>query len=300
VIHQFEMRLEREELDWRKCVTCGQVFRWIEVESGLWRGGDGDQGALVQESVANNETTLRVWSTGTQQQFAEFIDSGNSLKIRNGHLSTKDSRFELLCANVHGIRILRPSEAVETIFAFLCTANNHVSRITKMVGWLERQGEHLTTVRGHDLFAFPTLERLAALQESALRKAGFGYRSPRIPGVAIAILELGGLSWLKNLRTNSFFEARIAFMEIRGIGPKIADCISLFGLGHGEAVPIDVHLHRMAAKLYLPELIGLPLTHRRYDQLAGALRERFGKDAGAAHHILFVNSLLSGKAARHE
>src|SRR5437763_6304623 len=36
--------------------------------------------------------------------------------------------------------------------------------------------------------------------------------------------------------------ARRELMALPAIGPKIADCVCLFGLGHDAAVPVDTHV----------------------------------------------------------
>jgi hypothetical protein len=36
-------------------------------------------------------------------------------------------------------------------------------------------------------------------------------------------------------------EAHEQLLELQGVGPKVADCVCLMGLGWGEAVPVDTH-----------------------------------------------------------
>lgn len=44
----------------------------------------------------------------------------------------KDPNFGKKCKTMSGIRMLR-QDPLETIFSFICSANNHISRISKMV-----------------------------------------------------------------------------------------------------------------------------------------------------------------------
>ena len=52
-------------------------------------------------------------------------------------------------------------------------------------------------------------------------------------------------------------EAMEALCEIKGVGPKVASCAMLFGLGMTSAFPIDVWIKRVIAKYY-PDGLDIP------------------------------------------
>ncbi|EFC48010.1 predicted protein [Naegleria gruberi] len=91
-----------------------------------------------------------------------------------------------------GWRLLK-MEPLETLFSFICSSNNNVSRITKMVQVLcEEYGECLGEFTIDDgvttfpMYKFPTLEQLEECTEKELkyvlnfRKHNFGYRAKYI------------------------------------------------------------------------------------------------------------------------
>ncbi|XP_075554241.1 8-oxoguanine DNA glycosylase isoform X2 [Dermacentor variabilis] len=74
--------------------------------------------------------------------------------------------------------------------------------------------------------------------------------------------------------------------------PTVADCVCLMALDKAEAVPIDVHVWRMATRHYLPHLRSLKtLSALAYKEIGDHFRERFGPYAGWAQSVLFTSDL---------
>jgi endonuclease-3 len=46
-------------------------------------------------------------------------------------------------------------------------------------------------------------------------------------------------------------EVRDALLEMKGVGPKTADCVLLFSGGRGGVFPVDTHVHRIARRMGL-------------------------------------------------
>lgn len=89
--------------------------------------------------------------------------------------SASDPRFAELARRLGGARVLR-QDPLECLIQFLCSSNNNIARITRMVDFVSSLGSHLGTVGGLDFYEFPSLERLSRVSEGELREAGFGYR----------------------------------------------------------------------------------------------------------------------------
>lgn len=70
-------------------------------------------------------------------------------------------------------------------------------------------------------------------------------------------------------------EARAELMRIKGVGPKVAECVLLYGLHRLEAFPMDVWMKRAMATLF-PEKSVLD----------------FGPYAGIAQQYIFHYSRL--------
>jgi hypothetical protein len=89
-----------------------------------------------------------------------------------------DERFAEVAARIGGggARVLR-QDPVECVFQFLCSSNNNIKRIEKMVWTLASYGERPGEVGGFVFHRFPTIKRLARVSEQEFRDAGFGYRS---------------------------------------------------------------------------------------------------------------------------
>lgn len=146
-------------------------------------------------------------------------------------------------------------------------------------------------------YAFPTLEQLTKATESDLRDAGFGYRAKFIVNSVsdLMLKEQGGHQWLAELRSQPFDQAVDALCTLCGVGPKVAACVALFSLDKHEAVPVDVHVWRLATKHYATHLRGKTNNPKLHPEVQAAFTGMFGPYAGWAHNTLFISELASVK-----
>lgn len=202
----------------------------------------------------------------------------------------------MLSEYLGGARVLR-QDPVECLLQFICSSNNNIGRITKMVDYVSGLGDYLGEVEGFEFYEFPSLERLSRVSESELRAAGFGYRAKYITGTVDALLSKpkGGAEWLASLRKTDLQTAIDVLCTLPGVGPKVAACIALFSLDQHHAIPVDTHVWKIATRYLIPELAGARLTHKLCVRVADAFVSKYGKYAGWAQTLLFIAELPSQK-----
>jgi len=113
-----------------------------------------------------------------------------------------------------------------------------------------------------------------------------GYRAESV--VQVSRLIARGQLRLEELAECFYEEAVEILLDLPGVGPKVADCFLLYGVGKLEAAPVDVWIHRIVSKLYF--------RRKRVSRLKTArfLRERFEEWAGYAQLYLFDYARRTG------
>ena len=84
-----------------------------------------------------------------------------------------------------------------------------------------------------------------------------------------------------DLRAMPVMQCNQQLMGIKGVGVKVANCVSLFGLGHREAFPVDVWIKRIVETLYFD---GIDTPAERIGEFGTS---RFGEFGGYAQQYLF-------------
>jgi N-glycosylase/DNA lyase len=289
VSFQFAIPADPLNLDVRLCVSCGQVFRWRETPDGALVGVDGDCWWVVRQDGRE----VHVSGSGSVGEFRRLFRDEEDWEGMRAELLARGPELAPFVTQLPGLRLLAPADAVEETFSFLCTSNNHLVRITSMVASLAAYGPVIAECDGQALYRFPSVETIAAIPEDELRAKGFGYRAATIPVAARQIVERGGAAWLDGLKSATREVARAEFLGLSGVGPKLADCVCLFALGHRDAVPVDTHVRQALVRLYHPHLVGQALAESSYRAFARDFRSRFGGLAGWAHQFLFYENLLN-------
>lgn len=225
----------------------------------------------------------------------------------------KDAVFTKFQDRFKGIRILR-QDPWENLISFICSSNNNITRISKMVQNLCKHfsppllslpdpcnPEEMATYH-----PFPSPSVLAASEVNAtLRSLGFGYRAEYIQRTAKMLVDAHGAEpltsgyrepseiWLETLRKVDTAAAREELMKFVGVGRKVADCVLLMSMDKSEVVPVDTHVYQIAVKHYgLKGSSGkATMTPKLYDDVNGKMQSLWGDYAGWAYSVLFTADL---------
>lgn len=266
-------------------LECGQAFRWKRAEDGTYIGIVSGRAVRLRESCDGKE----LWIGYGQPEDApdpDFLEMVvGYLRLRDDHAALERdlSRMDPVLAEaveaVGGIRILK-QDPWECLISYIISARNSIPIISRTVERISAKwGELVWDGPTGPRYSFPTPEALACASVEELEACGASFRSRYI--AAAARLVASGELDLESVARCDYLEAREILMRLRGVGPKIADCVCLFSLGHFESFPVDVWIYRAMKHLYFGgKDVGMPAMWE-------FARDRFGPLAGCAQEYIF-------------
>lgn len=258
---------------------CGQCFRWNKENDGSYTGVA--FGKVVNMKLMGSDLEIdNADAHDFNDIWREYLDLDLDYGKIKDLLSKKDEAMEKAIKEGYGIRILN-QELWETIVSFIISANNNIPRIKACIEALcEKLGEPLGVYKGRERYAFPSPQILANASLDDLMQCKLGYRSRYIIETAKTFLKDENL--FRNLRSKeiSTQEALETLKKLSGVGPKVANCILLFGLQKRDGFPIDVWMKKVMNYLYGIEIEDV----KAMEDFA---RKNFGDNAGIAQQYLF-------------
>ncbi len=267
------VELAAAPFDLEKTLASGQVFHWEVVAPRVWRG-----------------TIHRAIIYLRQREPGGVLETGRGMEELCCHYFALDHPLEEIYATFppdaamqealafcRGVRILR-QPLWECLATFITSAMKQVSHITAISHRLrQRFGSPLA----EGLHAYPTPEQLARVSEADLRACGLGFRALNLRETA-RLLADGDVD-LERFRQLDDETALQRLCLLPGVGPKIANCVLLFGYERVRAFPIDVWIERVLRRYYFSEAGRRP-TLRQLQEFAA---EHFGPYGGYAQQYLF-------------
>lgn len=230
-----------------KIANSGQCFRWDKIRETVWRIISGERCVYLKQT---GEQELELYGKAEDLDYwKNYFDLQTDYQsIRKKIHKARDPFLYAAAEHQKGIRILR-QELWEMLITFIISQNRNIPAIKKSVELLsETCGNKHADIRGVEYYGFPYPEAIAALGEEDLKACKLGYRSTYIQKAAAAVCD-GSLN-LEALKGEEEESAREQLLRLTGVGNKVANCISLFGLHHVNAFPIDVWIRRILEEYY--------------------------------------------------
>lgn len=251
-------------------LDCGQVFRYQPYRDG-YMVFSADKACYVytdgiKTTVESDDADYFYQYFDLERDYARIINTAKAFNV---------PVLSSACDKAKGLRILNQN-AEEMIYSFIISQNNNIPRIKGIISRIcEGVGEK-RAFDGQEYFTFPTSLSLSQKSPEFFRALGAGYRDVFLSETSAKIAKEG----IQNLFTLNAAELKRQLLTYKGIGPKVADCICLFGFGKADSFPVDTWIE----KLYREDFGGT-LTDR--NKINAYFTGLFGQYSGYVQQYLF-------------
>ena len=254
-------------------LECGQVFRFLPYENGyIVFSANKCAYAYNQNGFAIIEC-----EDSDYDYFYNYFDLERDYKIIVEN--AKNTGVEIIVKSAElgkGIRLLN-QDLFEVSVSFIISQNNNIPRIKSIIEKLCFSLGEKKSFYGKEFYTFPTPEVMKEKDENFYKSLGLGYRAEYLKSFAELVANGLDLKALFLLDTKSL---KSRLLSIRGIGPKVADCISLFGYKKSDSFPVDTWIE----KVYREDLGGLNTDRKKITE---ELVLKFKDDSGYIQQYLF-------------
>ena len=265
------------DFDPKHIFECGQCFRWKDQGDGSYTGvakgrviNVSREGDTIYLKNTNLEDFKNIWK--------DYFDLDTDYSKIKNELRNMDEYLEKATEFGWGIRLFR-QDPWEMIISFIISSNNRIPMIQKAIKNLSREyGTYIGSYEGEDYYDFPTPQQLSKASIEEIRACSTGFRDKYIKSTTEEVIKNNDDVYsYRNLSTEDCIKELLKF---NGIGPKVGDCIALFGMQKYDTFPVDVWVKRVMQEFYVEDDMSLPKI-RKY------AIDKFGDLSGFAQQYLF-------------
>lgn len=273
-----EIEIKTKCFNLKYTLECGQCFRWN-------KNGEEYVGVIKDRvvKIRQDRDVLYVRSNNMdnlEEVITKYLSLDVDYESIEKRISKVDEHVKKAVSNTTGLRFLR-QDLFETIISYIISANNNIPRISKSVNEISKRYGEKVEFEGEEYYLFPTPEQLKNVSIEEYRSCGVGFRDNYIYDTVSKIVNKEvDLKKLSELDTNSL---KRLLLSLKGIGPKVADCILLFSCSRSEVFPIDTWVEKIMQKLYFDN------KEVSKKQIQSYADKFFKEDAGIIQQHLFYN-----------
>lgn len=271
-----------DHFDIKQILESGQVFRFEQTSDTSYLLIAKQKLIKITQQPSSTSVIFHNTTFGELQEiWKDYFDINTDYKQITTTLAQKDEHMKQAITFGEGIRILK-QEPWEMLISFIISQNKSIPHIKQCIQNLsEAYGQPINKIDEGDkqYYTFPTAQELLGATDEDLRACKVGFRAPYIMDACqkIASEEIV----LADLHAMSAERAKEELMKIKGVGPKISDCILLFAYGKSEVFPTDVWIKRVIEGLYFEG------KEQKLADIQAFAADYFGDLAGYAQQYLF-------------
>ena len=244
-------------------LECGQIFTYKKLGQSNYIVYSKDQMAHIYLKNKNY-----IIETSNPLYFVNFFDMQTDYtKIKNE--LAKNDYMKNAVRFGYGIRILK-QDLLEVIIGFVISSNNNIERIKKTMAKIRECG-----IDNGTYYSFPNMNQLGKITFEQFKAFGCGYRAnylikliKQLKDVDLRATESMGTDALKKW-----------LLSLCGVGPKVADCILLFGYHRSNSFPVDTWIEKVYFDIFK--------TKKSPQNMSKDLVNNFGDLSGYAQQYLF-------------
>ncbi len=260
---------------------CGQCFRWNKEEDGSYTGVF--KNSVLNVKAENGNIIFKGICNGNIKDIViDYFDLDTDYGKIKEELKKVDKYLEESINFGSGIRILN-QDLWEMLISFIISANNNIPRIKGIIERMSKKYGKEIIYNKKTYYTFPTAQELSKASIEDLRSLGLGFRDKRIYETTQKIKNNEfNLEQIKEIKDTNLIREKLETLP--GVGPKVADCILLFGLKRFEVFPIDVWVRRVMNDLYIKKEDETKVNKKEIEELA---KTKYKNLAGIAQQYLF-------------
>ncbi|HJK01675.1 MAG TPA: DNA glycosylase [Methanocorpusculum sp.] len=258
-------------------ISCGQAFRWRK-HNDIWYSPS-PYGDTMVWKVQQTKEGLE-YEGMKERELIHYFSLDHNLNKILSHIDC-DPVIHDAIFRCQGLRIMR-QDPWECLISYICSSCSSIPTIQMRIENLaEKYGKKLTC-DNKIFYSFPQPETIGKVPIRDIRTCKVGFRDEYIFQAAEMVCK--NPEWSEEIRNLSYQDAKKRLCELKGVGPKIADCVLLFAFEKLEAVPVDVWIERIIRNKYIGGKKKLS-----YTKAETYAREHFGKFAGYAQEYLYAS-----------
>ena len=240
------MIIEVDDFNLRDTVTCGQIFRYEELNDGSFIIVLKDR--IIKIKQEKNKLIVKSSNNDNLENvIRDYFDLNNYYKKINDYIIERDINNKLIIDSSVGLKIINEPK-FEVIISYILSSNNRVSQIKKALDNISKRYGRQITFEDNNYYLFPSLEEISDCKIEELRELKTGFRDKYI------------YEFINKVKNNEFDIDKINNMDsetainylktLNGVGEKVASCILLFGFHRFDVFPIDTWVKKYMKEKY--------------------------------------------------